>query len=289
MKRKPELIPHFFSAQVFQARRFYLNLSPPAGTKFAVVCGGVEHCSTNYVIQRDSFPFHSIEYVARGQGTLKLGRRNYELRPGIIFTYGPGIRQHIISSADKPLTKYFVDFAGTQSDQWIHRAGLAPGKVSEVFPPNEIQPLFDELIRSGQRGTQHTPELCRQLLGCLGVKLQEARVPLKSSESPAFATYQACRQLLQENHHRWRTLEEVAKDCQVNAAYLCRLFRRYDHQTPYLFLTHLKMKAAAEQLKRPGALVKNVATELGFTNPFHFSRVFKSVFQISPETFRKMR
>jgi len=289
MKHPAASSPDFFSAQVSSARRFYLNLQPPRGTKLAVVCGGVEHCAPDYAIERETFPFYSIEYVARGEGSLKLGRRNHELRPGIIFAYGPGVRQHIKSSPQKPLVKYFVDFAGTQSAQWIQRSGLAPGKVSQVFPPNEIQPLFDELIRNGQRGTKHTLELCRQLLGCLGVKLLEARAPLKSSESPAFATYQACRQLMQEHHHRLRTLEQIARECHVDTAYLCRLFRRYDHQSPYLFLTRLKMNAAAEQLEQPGALVKNVATELGFTNPFHFSRVFKSVFGISPEAFRKMR
>ena len=51
----------------------------------------------------------------------------------------------------------------------------------------------------------------------------------------------------------------------------------------------LKMNAAAEQLTQPGALVKNVAADLGFMNPFHFSRVFKSVFAVAPDRFRKMR
>jgi AraC-like DNA-binding protein len=51
----------------------------------------------------------------------------------------------------------------------------------------------------------------------------------------------------------------------------------------------LKMNAAAAQLHQPGTLVKNVAAELGFANPFHFSRTFKSVFGIPPESFRKMR
>jgi AraC-like DNA-binding protein len=49
------------------------------------------------------------------------------------------------------------------------------------------------------------------------------------------------------------------------------------------------MNAAAGQLAQPGALVKNVAADLGFTNPFHFSRVFKSVFAVSPESFRQLR
>ena len=59
--------------------------------------------------------------------------------------------------------------------------------------------------------------------------------------------------------------------------------------SPYQFLLRLKMNAAAEQLAQPGALVKNVAADFGFTNPFHFSRVFKSVFAVLPEMFRKIR
>ena len=155
MKRQTAASPDFFSAQVSQARRFYLNLRPPQGTKLAVVCGGVEHCAPDYEIRRQTFPFYSIEYVARGEGHLKLGRRRHELRPGTIFAYGPGVPQHITATAHKPLVKYFVDFAGTGSAAWIRHAGLAPGRVSQVYPPNEIQPLFDELIRNGQRGTRH--------------------------------------------------------------------------------------------------------------------------------------
>jgi AraC-like DNA-binding protein len=289
MKHPNTASPDFFSVQVSQARRFYLNLQPPRSTKLAVVCGGVEHCAPDYAIQRETFPFYSIEYVMRGEGRLKLGQHSYELRPGIIFAYGPGIRQHITANAQKPLVKYFVDFVGTQSARWLQGSGLAQGQVSQVFPPNEIQPIFDELIRSGQRSTRHAPELCLQLLCCLGVKLIEARAPLKSADSLAFATYQTCRQFIGENFRRLRTLEQTAQECHVDTAYFCRLFRRYDHQSPYLFLTRLKMNDAAEQLQQPEALVKNVAAELGFTNPFHFSRVFKSVFGISPDAFRNLR
>ena len=289
MKRQPAASPDFFSAQVSQARRFYLNLRPPRGTKLAVVCGGVEHCAPDYEIRRETFPFYSIEYVARGEGRLQLGRRNHELRPGVIFAYGPGVSQHITATPQKPLVKYFVDFAGTRAAAWIQDAGLAPGRVSQVYPPNEIQPLFDELIRNGLRGTRHTPELCRRLLDCLGVKLLEARAPLKGADSLAFATFQHCRQFMQDHFQRLRTLEQTARECHLDTAYLCRLFRRFDQQSPYQFLTRLKMNAAAGQLQQPGALVKNVAADLGFTNPFHFSRVFKSVFAIAPEAFRKLR
>jgi AraC-like DNA-binding protein len=49
------------------------------------------------------------------------------------------------------------------------------------------------------------------------------------------------------------------------------------------------MGHAASLLLTTGYLVKNVAFELGFENPFHFSRAFKSVYGISPESFVKER
>jgi AraC-like DNA-binding protein len=289
MKKPTAASPEFFSIQVAAARRFYLNLRPPPRTRLAVVCGGVEHCAPEYAVQRDTFPYYSLEYVARGEGCLKLGRKSHELRPGTVFAYGPGVRQNIVTNPQKPLVKYFVDFAGNHAKKWLQSCHLPPGKAAQVFPPGELQPLFDELIRSGQRGTRYAPKICDQLLGALGLRLRESRAPLKGTDSPAFATYLACRQLIHEEFRRLRTLEQAAKESHVDMAYLCRLFRRYDHQSPYLLLTRLKMNVAAEQLQQPGALVKNVAADLGFANPFHFSRVFKSVFSVAPETFRRLR
>lgn len=289
MRNKNRPQPDFFSPQVESARRFYLDLNPPHARQLTVVCGGVEHCAPDYAIRRQNFPFHSIEYVVHGEGRAELGSRHFELGPGSVFSYAPGVSQTIVSNHYKPLVKYFVDFAGQNASPWLADCKLPVGHASRIFPPTEIQPLFDELIRHGQRTTRHTPELCRRLLECLGLKLLEARAPLKETESLAFATYQQCRDYIHAHFRHLRTLQQIAADCHLDTAYVCRLFRRFDDQTPYQFLMRLKMNAAAAQLAEPGALVKNVAADLGFANPFHFSRAFKSVFAVSPEVFRRLR
>ena len=83
-------------------------------------------------------------------------------------------------------------------------------------------------------------------------------------------------------------MDQVARECRVDPAYLCRLFRRYAHQSPYQFLLRLKMNLAAEQLQNPELLIKQVASQLGFSDPFHFSRAFKKIFGLSPEDFRRL-
>ncbi len=282
-------VPEFFSADVAEARRFYLDLNPPKKRQLVVVCGGLEHCKPDYAIHRETFPFYSIEYVARGRGEVKLKGRSFPLQPGRLFSYGPGIPHHIIGDAADPLVKYFVDFVGTQAAVLLRSCGLSPGRVSEVFPTNVLQPLFDELIQAGLQVRRESVVLCGKLLECLALRMTGARAPLEGAETFAFSTFQQCRHHIEQHSLRLRTLEQIASECHVNNAYLCRLFRRYDNQSPYQYLLRLKMNYAAERLQQPGALIKRVAEESGFADPFHFSRVFTSVFGLSPTAFRGLR
>jgi AraC-like DNA-binding protein len=285
-ERRP---PEFFSPQVATARRFYLDLNPRKDRLLAVVCGGCEHCAPDYSVHRASFPYYSIEFVARGRGTLRLQGREHPLHAGSLFAYGPRIRQDIVTDSTEPLVKYFVDFAGSQARELLRACRLAPGRAVQVFAPNEVEAVFDELVRNGLKETGHSAAICAKLLEYLALKISESLAPLEGIESQAFATYQKCRSHIQTHFQRLRTLEQISRECHVNAAHLCRLFRRYGHQSPYQYLLRLKMSLAAEQLHQPGALVKQVAEQTGFGDPFHFSRAFKSIFGLSPDAFRRLR
>jgi len=289
VKPKAASVPEFFSAQVSEARRFYLDLNPSRARSLVVVSGGCEHCTPDYSIHRSTFPFYSVEFVALGRGLLKLKGREHQLQPGRIFSYGPGVRHDITADPAEPPVKYFVDFAGTRATELLRRCGLPPGSVAQIFPPNEVQSIIEELICAGQRGSPRSPELCGKLLECLLLKAAEARAPLAGAETLSFTTYQQCRQHIQGHFRTLKTLRQVAQECHVDGAYLCRLFQRYDHQSPYQYLLRLKMNLAAEGLQKPGSLVKQVAEDVGFGDAFHFSRAFKSVFGLAPDDFRRLR
>jgi AraC-like DNA-binding protein len=281
--------PDFFSPQVSKARRFFLSLNPPKDRALAVVCGGYENCTAEYAIERETFPFYTLEYVAAGQGDLKLKNRRHALQPGSLFTYGPGVPHRITGDRAHPLVKYFVNFAGTGAANLLNDWEMSPGTASHVFPSNALQGLFEELIASGIRGTSRAARLCSKLVECLGLKIMDSRIPLEAASTPSFTSYQSCRQHIQENFPRLKTLGQIARECHLDGSYLCRLFRRYDHESPYRYLMRLKMNCAAELLLRPGAMVKQVSASAGFANPFHFSRAFKQVLGLSPDRFRRLR
>jgi AraC-like DNA-binding protein len=82
----------------------------------------------------------------------------------------------------------------------------------------------------------------------------------------------------------WK-IEELAIKFQTSSAQICRLFQTFAQTTPFKYLIRLKMQEAAALLLDEHLLVKEVAVRLGYSDPFHFSRVFKRVYGISPETF----
>lgn len=281
--------PAFFSPQVASARRFYRDLHPAGRRPLTIVCGGLEHCTPDFAIHRRTFPFYSIEYVARGVGQLKLRNQSFALGPGTVFSYGPGVPHDITSDPASPLVKYFVDFTGGNARGLLQSCKLPPGHAARVFPPHALAPLYDELIQTGLGPGRGTAELCAKLLECIVLKIALANAPAQGAETLAFATYQQCRRHIEKNFLQLRTLEQIAAECHTDKAYLCRLFRRYDRQSPYQYLLRLKMNHAAGRLQQPGVLVKQAADETGFTDPFHFSRVFRNVLGVSPSEFRNLR
>jgi AraC-like DNA-binding protein len=279
--------PTFFSAQIVQARRFHLQARARAGTHLRVVCGGCERCAPDYQVRRATFPYYGLEFVAGGKGALTLRGRRYRLSPGTLFSYGPGVAHHIAAVSGEPLVKYFLDFTGTRAAMLLRAIPLPPGTVIQTSAPAEVMPIFDELIANGSKNTPRSPDICAALLEALLLKLAETRMPPGSVESAAFDTYQRCRRELVEHALKIRNLRELARRCQVDEAYLCRLFRRFARESPYHRILQLKMSHAAARLREPGALVKQIAAELGFDDPFHFSRAFKGVFGLSPRNLVK--
>jgi AraC-like DNA-binding protein len=281
-------VPGFISKQVVEAQIFYLDLGRAEGEAFRVVCGGLEQCRPDYHIQRDSFPYLSLELVARGGGSLTLGGETVELLPGTIFTYGPGIPHDIQADADEPPLKYFVDVTGERARHLFDEAGLPPGSVRQITDVARARQFFDQLSEVALGPPRLRQRRCDAMAEFLILSLAAEALPYGSRRSRAHVTFERCRQLIHDRFLHLSSLAEIAAACRLDQAYLCRQFRRFAGETPYGYLVRLKMEHAARRLREAGCLVKEVSAELGYANPSHFSRVFKRVHGCSPDAFLRL-
>ncbi|HEY0946195.1 MAG TPA: AraC family transcriptional regulator [Opitutaceae bacterium] len=269
------------SRQVTETRYFFLNLAPPPGERLSVTLGGRERCRPDYDIHRRSYAYYGIEYVAEGAGWVELSSLRQALRPGSVFAYAPDTRCAIRTDPKQPMLKYFVCVAGTGVARRLARAGLGTGRVRSLAAHAEVRSVIEDLIREGQRSSPLAEAICAQLFELLLLKIEDT-AQWEPPGDLAWTTFQRCKSLIDAEAERLHTLGEVAKAAGIEESSVCRLFRRFQGTSPYQYLLRRKMNLAAEFLVEHGGLVKEAAQRVGFSDPYHFSRCFKSVHGVSP-------
>jgi AraC-like DNA-binding protein len=281
-----ELSPNSFISQDVESSRLFF-LDPVEDDDFAVVFGGFERCEADYQIDRRNFPWYSLEFVSHGVGRVRLGEVESEIRPGSFFVYGPSLPHRITSSPDHPLGKYFVGFTGTGVGKFLERYGMQPGVVARCQSSEPIRRTFDTLIDRGVRKSRLARPLCDTITRQLLLMCRDDAADPGSTDTPAFGTFSRAKEFIERNYLGIATLDAIAKASGVDGPYLCRLFARFHDESPYQFLTRLRMEHASRLLLESDATVKSVAAALGFKDPFHFSRVFRSVHHVPPSRFRQ--
>jgi len=274
------------SRQVVDSRYFFSDLSSETRSAFTLAFGGRERCSADYRISRRHFGYHGLEYVAAGRGWIVLDGQRSELAAGSVFAYSADTRCEMETVAGDPMLKYFFCFTGRASAARLRRAGVPVGAVRNVANHAELRPIAEDLIREGQRATRNTREICVTLFQLLLLKLANATHEPAISGEPARQNFLRCKELIDTEMTRLRTLDEIARRVGLEKSSVCRLFRRFLGTSPYQYLLRQKMNLAAETLLRHGGRVKEVAEQMGFSDPFHFSRGFKAVHGKSPSRLR---
>ncbi len=159
--------------------------------------------------------------------------------------------------------------------------------ISQCRKSEPIRRTFDTLIERGSRNSPYSRPLCKALIQQLLLICREDAVDAGSTDTRAYATFQRVRDYITSRYLELGSLEAVATACEIDAPYLCRLFARFHDESPYQYLVRLRMQHAATLLLEGGMSVKETGRACGFPDPFHFSRVFKSIHRIPPSRFRE--
>jgi transcriptional regulator GlxA family with amidase domain len=78
----------------------------------------------------------------------------------------------------------------------------------------------------------------------------------------------------------------LAAQANVSPSHFFALFKRRIGSAPIDYFTRLRMQRACHLLEQTSLSVKEIAAELGYDDPFYFSRVFKSVNRVAPSGYR---
>lgn len=274
-----------FSNRVRLSKYCFPRSSSECTKSANIDCIGREQCNPDYIVDRADFGAYGIEFVASGIGEIVLNKKKYPLRAGTLFCYGPSTPHRITTDPEKPMTKYFVDVSGKGVCSLLKGTKLEPGCVFYTPEPEQFQTIFESLLSEGSKGLPRTHEICLGYFRILILKTDGIASTTSASLNQMSLNFQACKKAIDANFASMGNLEDIARSVHLSPAYICRLFRKFGHQSPFQYLIRKKLNYAAGLLFAGACSVKGVAYEVGYRDPYHFSRSFRRFFGTPPKDF----
>ena len=111
--------------------------------------------------------------------------------------------------------------------------------------------------------------------------------PLSNRQYTAEEIVKSVEEFIKANYTKEISLEDIAKQFNVNAPHLSKIFLKYAGESPSKYIMSLRMNEAKHLLSLKNELaVKEVGEVVGYPDPFYFSRIFKQFTGMNPTEYK---
>ncbi len=270
---------------VTDAKYFYFeNIDKSAD--IAILCGGYEQCAGDFYISRENFPFFVTIFTIGGEGVFEIYDRKYPLSCGSLLAFGPNHPYKLIADRESPMEQYFLIFSGERAEELLAKSRIEEKGSVRVRNYQAVINNFKQILGAGLDQQEFAHEICCCYLKAVLLE-QSQREYEGEFKSTSYENFLHCKNFLENNFTRIRSSGELADNCGLNVRYIARLFRRYAQVRPYEHLMNLKMNKAANLLLTTNFNINQISAMTGIDDPYHFSRIFKKKFKVSPSVYRK--
>jgi AraC-like DNA-binding protein len=224
------------------------------------------------------FEFYDLSHMFDGDGWYVVADgkiREVEKGSGILVT--PGFK-HKYSGNRKPYIEDAISFYGPLAD-YLFNCGIIKNGIVKIGTGRRLLSII-ELALDNAKDSQIKANLeLQKLLIDLYFENKSSLI----SENPAFM------QLIEEikkSPEKYWNLEAMADFCGLSISQLNRIFQKETGMTSKNYIDNFKMQLASEMLAKNTMTVKDIATKLGYSDPYHFSRRFKEIKGFSPQKYK---
>lgn len=251
--------------------------------------------------QYHSHDFIEVAFVLSGIGKYRIEGSLYDIQEGDLLILNPGVKHQAICDTENefPATEFFVAFTDIQIQGFpknffpvqdsafiSHTAGELRQKLFKISSSMEAE---NALCRQGRYFM-----LKAYLMQMLLLVIREQCEPEELTDGYSFESVNkkyVVEQIVNyfEDHYSEKiSLDNIAQNMYLSPFYVSKIFKSETGDTPIRHLINIRLEKAKELLEVGGAAsIKEVAASVGYDDAYHFSKLFKKHYGISPSQARK--
>jgi len=241
-----------------------------------VDCGYME-CPPSHGYGPAGRKYWLLHFIISGKGHFKTARGEYLLGKNNIFIIKPGEINYYEADEKDPWKYVWIAFTAEIDLPYAFT------NQDTVYINSLRDPFLGlvDLINDKTKNLGYVENLC----SVIWTIIAEFRKLEASAEKNRDSYVKEAINIMEVEYHRSISISEIAERLHINRSYLSIIFKEITKSSPHEYLKKLRMERAAEMLKCGEYTVGIIATSVGYSDLFVFSRAFKDYFGVSPSRF----
>ncbi|AJR04512.1 transcriptional regulator [Siansivirga zeaxanthinifaciens CC-SAMT-1] len=251
--------------------------------------GFYPRASEHYRKRKDGCKQHIIIYCIEGSGWISVNGKRFDVNKNQYFIIPKNIPHSYGSNKQNPWSIYWIHFLGELSHDYSQLTKnpetIMPSNIDRI--DNRIE-LFEEMFQNLEMG--FTPDNIQYANVCLmhflaSFKfLDQYRQVKKRDESDVILQ---SIQYMKKRMENTLTLLDLAQGSNLSISQYSLLFKKKTGQSPLDYLIRLRIQKACQLLDNTPLKIKHIGCNVGYNDPYYFSRIFTKTIGVSPRDYRK--
>jgi AraC-like DNA-binding protein len=246
--------------------------------------------SEHYRQRRKGCNQHIIIYCTEGNGWISVNGKRFNVKENQYFIIPKNVPHSYGSSKQNPWSIYWIHFLGELSDDFSNLTKnpltIFPSHIDRI--DNRIE-LFEEMFQNLEMGfsrenLQYANICLMHFLASFKFLDQYRQIRKRDDSDPILKSMRHMKSCIGEDAV---TLLNLAKAVNLSTSQYSLLFKRKTGKSPLDYLIQLRIQKACELLDNTSLKIKDIAPQVGYPDPYYFSRIFTKVIGNSPRDYRK--
>ncbi len=263
------------------------NRAIACGMPFYVHSYGHSVCDSRYYVRRTYLAEHLMLYTVRGAGRIRTGAEEYLLPPGHLSVFDCRL-PHCYASSGAEWEFYWIHFDGQAAGLFF---ALIPGLAGGAVPLSDgfsMPEWYGKLVQTGRCMDRHT-EL--RLSGLMHALLEAVAAQAVGGDGggagiPHRADILRTVQYMEAHYGEALDIRTLSRLSRLSRYYFIRRFREVTGETPYRYLTRLRINRSKELLLAGGMRVSEIAEAVGFPDSKSYIACFRKYQEMTPLQYR---
>lgn len=230
-------------------------------------------------------------WIIEGDAAVYLGEQRIDAPTGTILLARPGMTDRYEWSGKRASVHAYFHFDARPLPRTWPGANAWP-LSRRVTESDILRPLFRYVLHvyslePAMRSTLAASCIEAMLKSFITGRFHIASEPYAQLPAPVERALTFIRHVALREPAPAIALADLAHAAHVTPEHLCRLFRQSLNLGPLECVRLARLERAATLLARSNLAIKQITEATGFASPYHFSRKFREVYQLSPREYRR--